>query len=127
MKKLTDDVITILILDELAHIVGVLDEHLRQLAPLLNGAVRQAFFHDVACELVFGKHKQMLLDQADHLATVIWTTEFHHVLSDVVAILICDDVQGIRVKFIKDAPLRRLNTVLEKALNDTASELVFGK
>lgn len=127
MEILTDDVVTKRILDELAKIIGVLDKHFHQLAPLFNGTESQALFHDVACKFVFGKQKQMLLDQIDHPATIIRTTVFHHILSDVVAKLIRNDGLGNRVKFVKDTPLRRLNGMLEEALNNTTSELVFGK
>lgn len=132
---LTDYVVSILVLHEelewtRAIVFG--DDHLHDTATLVLAPVLDALLDDVGGEFVFGELEEVFGDEGDDFGFVCWLAVLDDVLgylvvlvgvvlwgekTNVVAVLILDEVVGADVEFGEDACLGFLVAVLQHSLD----------
>lgn len=81
----------------------------------------ETLLHNIAGELVLAEHLEVLADDVQHMAAALTIVALHHMLHDVVAVLVADHVLDAFHQLRHDHGLGRLVAVFEAALDDTAA------
>jgi hypothetical protein len=104
---LTYYIVPIIILDQSKRIaffrawaIWFLDHLQHDFPPLVVRSEHQALLNDIAGKLVLREVEQVCLDQTDDFRTIFRSAMFDDVLSDVVAVLIGDEVGTASVEFL---------------------------